>query len=95
MPVSDKQLGAALQLIAEQMNALESSLVKLEAGLHAVKGTLAVQMNPSAPKQALEQIQSLEDAILKRDPNAEARKKVSEVIDLLKMIDEHGNPKQA
>jgi hypothetical protein len=95
MTISDKQLGDALQIVAEQIHALEVSLVKLQAGLHAVKGTLAIQMNPSAPKQALEQIQDLEDAIVKRDPNAEARKQFSEVIEMLKILDKHGGPKEA
>jgi hypothetical protein len=95
MSVNEEQFGEALQLVAEQVHALEEALIKLQAGLHAVKGMLALQMNPSAPKQALERIQNLEDAIVKRDPSAAARKQFSEVLEMLKLLDKHGGPKQA
>ena len=52
-------------------------------------------MNPSAPKQALAAIQSVEDAVMKRHPNAEARKELSEVIEMLDILEKHGGPKQA
>ena len=93
--VTKKELGDALQLAAEQMHALEVAVAKLQAGLHAVKAMLAIQMNPSAPRQALEQIQNLEEAIAKRDPSAAAREKVSEVLEMVKIFDKHGGPKQA
>lgn len=93
--ISQKEMGEALQSIAEHLHFLGDRLAKLEAGLHAVKGMLALQMNPSAPKHALKRIQDLEASILKRDPNAAARKQVAEVLEMLKIFDKHGGPKQA
>lgn len=95
MAISDKELGDAFQAIAEQLNAIQDSLSKLGAGLVAVKATLAVQMNPSSPLEASQHIDKLEAAFLTLDPNAPARKRVAEVIEMLKMIDKHGGPKQA
>jgi hypothetical protein len=56
---------------------------------------LAVQMNPSAPKQALTGIQSVEDTIMKRDSNAAVRREFSEVIEMLNILEKHGGPKLA
>jgi hypothetical protein len=95
MTIHDKELGDVLQTIAEQMNATSESLAQLGAGLAAVKAALSIQLNPSNPKQGLEHIQALEENFLKLDPNAAARKKFAEVIEMLKMIDKHGGPKQA
>jgi hypothetical protein len=39
------EIGDLLQNVAEQMNALEDAVAKLQAGLLAVKAMLAVQMN--------------------------------------------------
>jgi hypothetical protein len=93
--VSEKQLGEALQLVAKQMHVVEEHLAQIAAGLLAVKGTLARHMDPSAPAQALKQIQDLEAVIAKRDPNAAERKKVSEVFEMLKLLEKHGGPSEA
>jgi hypothetical protein len=94
-PVSQKEIADALQSVAEQLNAIDGSLARLGAGLAAVKMVVAIQLNPSDPKQALERIQKLEENFLKLDPSAAARKKFSEVIEIVKMIEKHGGPKQA
>jgi hypothetical protein len=91
----EKETGDSLQNIAERLNALEDSVAKLQAGLLAVKAMLALHMNSSAPKQVLTQLRSLEDTIMKRDPNAAARKEFSEVIEMLNILEKHGGPKQA
>jgi hypothetical protein len=93
--VTKQELGDAIQLIAEQMNALEASVAKLQGGLLAVEAMLALQMNPSAPKQALERIRKLEKEFAKRDPNAAARKQFSEVLEMVKVLEKHGGAKEA
>ena len=55
-----KELGDALQTIAEQFQAVDKSLAKIAVGFMALKGFVARQANPSAPKEALAQIQELE-----------------------------------
>ena len=95
MPISDKQLGDAFQAIAEHLNATDDSLSKLGAELTAVRMTLAVLMNPADPLQASKHIQTLQESFLQLDPNAAQRKKIAQAIEILKMIDKHGKPKEA
>ena len=60
-----------------------------------MKAALAVQLNPNDSSKAAEHIQKSEGEFLSLDPNAAARQKISEVIEMVKMIDKHGGPKQA
>jgi hypothetical protein len=90
-----KELGDALQTIAEQFQAVDKSLAKIAVGFMALKGFVARQANPSAPKEALAQIQELEAELEKRDPTRAVREKTDEVIEVLKMIEKHGGPQQA
>ncbi len=93
--VTEKQLGDALQLVAEQMHAIDKSVAKLAAGLFALKAIVALHMSPSAPSQALKMIQDFENEIAKLDPSRSERERVEEVLEMLKMIDKYGGPKQA
>jgi hypothetical protein len=95
MSPTEKELGDALQAVVEQSHALEGAVAKLQAGLFAVKAALALQINPSAPEQALKRIQDMEQSFAERDPSAAARKQVSEVLEMLKIFEKHGGPKQA
>jgi hypothetical protein len=95
MSVSEKELGNALQLVAEQFHAVDKSLAKLGTGLFALKAIVALQVNPSAPSQALKMIQEFEDEIAKLDPSRPERDRIDQVLEMLKMIDKHGPPKQA
>lgn len=90
-----KEVSDALRTVAEQLNAVSESLAQLGAGLSAVKAALAREMNSADPALALKQIQTLEENFLQLDPNAAARKKFAEAIELLKVIEKHGGPKQA
>lgn len=95
MPVSVEDLGDALQDLVEQLNRIEGSLAKLGAGLTAVKAVLAIQMNPTHPKQALAQIEKLQAKFLQLAPNASQREKISEAIEILKLLQKHGPAKRA
>jgi|HubBroStandDraft_4_1064222.scaffolds.fasta_scaffold86397_1 hypothetical protein len=95
MAVNEKQLGDALQEIAEQFHAIDKSLAKIAVGLFALKAIVALQVNPSAPSQALKMIQDFENEIAKLDPSRSERERVAEVLEILKLIDKHGGPKQA
>ena len=90
-----KEVSDALLLISERLNGISESLAQLGAALNAVKAVLAGHMNPPNPKQALEHIQTLEENFAKLDPNAAGRKQMSEAIEMVKMIEKHGGPKQA
>lgn len=93
--VSEKQLADALQNIAEQLHAIDQSLLKLGVGLLALKFVVAARLMPGAPVDGLKLIENLEQELAKLDPHAEARKRFSDVIEMLKVIDKHGGPKQA
>jgi hypothetical protein len=93
--MSDKQLGDALQLVAEQFHAVDKSLAKIAASLLALKGFVAIQANPSAPAKALAQIQELENELAKLDPTRSGRERIEQVLEMLRMIDKHGDPKRA
>jgi hypothetical protein len=95
MGFSDKELGDALQGIAEQFQAIDKTLAKIAFGLFALKGILALQMDPSAPAKALARIQELESELAKLDPRRSEREKIDEVLEMVRLIEKHGGPKQA
>jgi len=93
--ITRKELGDALQSVAEQFHTTDKSLAKIAAALYAVKVILAYQMNPSSPVQGLKQIEELEIEIAKLDPTRSAREKTEQIFEMLRIIDKHGGPKQA
>ena len=95
MSFSEKELVDAFQKIAERLNEIHDSLSELGVGLAAVKTILAVHLHPSNPLQASKQIANLEEDYRKLHPTAEARKRRSDAIEMAKIIEKHGGPKQA
>jgi hypothetical protein len=95
MSVSEKELGGALQLVAEHLLAVDNTLAQLGAGVRAVKAILAIQMNPADPKQALASIEKIESSLAAFDPTAPARQQAADVIEAVKLFEKHGGPKQA
>ncbi len=93
--ITKKEFGDALQLIAEQSHATDKSLAKIAVGLFAVKAILALQINPSAPAQALKMIQEFENEIAKLDPSRPERERTEQVLEMVRLIEKHGGPKQA
>jgi hypothetical protein len=95
MSVTEKELGDALQAIAEHSLAVDNALAKLGVGLTALKAALAVQMNPSDPTRALAQIDKIESSLAALDKTAPARQQAADVIEMVKLAERHGGPKQA
>lgn len=95
MSVTEKQLGDALQVMAEHSLAVDTALAKLGAGLSAVKAALAIQMEPKNPKQGLAKIEEIESRIAELDNTAPQRQKAADVIEMIKLMEKHGGPKQA
>jgi hypothetical protein len=93
--MGDKDLADALQVIAEQQLAVDNALAKLGVGLNAVKTILAIQIDPANPKRDLERIQQIESELAKYDKTAPARQQVADVIEMVKLWEKHGGPKQA
>jgi hypothetical protein len=90
-----KELGDALTVIAEQMHLIDSTIARQAVEITALKGLLAIELNPKNPKQGLTQIEEFRVNIEKLDKSAEQRKKVSEVFELLKLIEKHGPPRES
>jgi hypothetical protein len=90
---ADKDL--ILQDIAEQFHDIDKSLGKIAVGLFALKAIVALQMNPSAPSQALKMIQEFEDEIAKLDQTRPMRERTDEVFGILRLIQKHGGAKRA
>jgi hypothetical protein len=95
MTISDKEFGDALQKIAEQFHALDQNLAKLAVRILALKFVVAARLTPGAPIDGLKMIENLEQELSKLDPHAEARQRFSDVIEMLKVVEKHGGPKQA
>lgn len=90
MGPTDKELGDALQKIAEQFSAIDNSLANLAVGLLAVKATLALQMDPKMPTRALQQIDKIQSELARLDPNAPARQKFADAIEVIKLVEKYG-----
>jgi hypothetical protein len=93
--VSEKQLGDALLAIGQALHSQDERLAELEAAVLVLKGFLATVLNPSNPAAALAQIEAKTREASERNAGAEERRKVSEALDLLKMIEKHGGPGEA
>jgi len=90
--VTKKELSDALRLFGEQGHALDSALARFATELTALKAILALLLNPDNPKRGLERIEEFRETLAKHDPNAEARKQIDEVLEMLELIDKHGAP---
>ena len=95
MPLTEKQISDSLRSLAEQINAIRESLSEVQAAVEALKMTVASAMNPADPRQASQHIETLQKNLQALDPNRKHRKKISEQIEVSKLIEKHGGPKQA
>jgi hypothetical protein len=98
MELSDEQFRAlmeSLRHIAERLNETSEILSQHGAALAALESFLAVDKSPENALQVSQHIQTLKDAYLKIDPNASKRKRRAELLEMLKLIEKHGGPKQA
>lgn len=95
MTVSKKEFSDALLQIGESLHALDVRLARLEAGLLAVKAFLATVLNPANPGEALGRIEAAEKRAEKRQPGAASRESTAQQIDLLKLFEKHGPPKDS
>jgi hypothetical protein len=93
--ISQKQLDVALQKIAEEFHAIDETLAKLQVAVRALKVVVAARLTPGFPKEGLKLIEEVEQEFAKLDPHAEARQRFSDVIEMQKIFEKHGGPKQA
>jgi hypothetical protein len=93
--ITKAEFSDALQKIAEQFHAVDQNVAKLAVRILALKVVVAARISPGAPIDGLKLIENLEEELAKLDPHAEARQRFSDVIEMLKVIEKHGGPKQA
>jgi hypothetical protein len=93
--VTTEEIGKAIQEIGVALHQNEIALAELRAAVLAVQISLALLMDREHPDAALKRVQSLAERLAKADPGAARRETISEAIELLKVLDEHGPPKDA
>jgi hypothetical protein len=98
MELTDQQFKAlmsSLRYIAERLNETSEMLSEHGAALAALESFVAVDKSPANAAQVAQQIQTMKAAFHKLDPNAAVRKKRAELLEMMKLIEKHGDPKQA
>ena len=95
MPLTEKQISDSLRSLAEQINSIRESLSEVQAAVTALEMFLATAVNPADPTQVSQHIEELQKNVQALDPNRRRRKKISDQIEVLNLIDKHGGPKQA
>lgn len=95
MTQSEKQISQAVFAIGEALQLQDERLAQLEADVRVVKGFLAAVMNRSNPAEALAGIEAKSKEAMEKAPGAADRAKISELLDLLKLIEKHGPPRES
>jgi hypothetical protein len=95
MNVTKEELGKALQTVGEQMHELEKTVSRIAIDLTSLQWIVATLIEPNDPKRGLARIEEISAAVAKRDPTAPARKRIDEAIEMLKLIEKHGPPRES
>ncbi len=69
--------------LGKQVVAMDGHLAELEAAVGALKAFVAAQMFPNDPKEALNQLQTLEKTLLNSNPRTAQRKGTQEALEAL------------
>jgi len=91
----DERLESLLRSVMDlgkQVLANEGHLAELESAVGALKAFVAAQMFPDDPKEALNQLQTLEKTLLNSDPRTAQRKTMQEAIEALQQWRRTGDP---
>jgi hypothetical protein len=95
MYVTKEELGKALQTIGEQMHELEKTVSRIAIDLIALKWIVATVIEPSDPTHGFARIEEISADAAKHDPTAPKRKQLDEAIEMLKLIEKHGPPRES
>jgi hypothetical protein len=91
--MDDTKIQNFIATISEQFIVLEEQIAELRASVTVLKGILAIQLSPDDPLEGAKQLRHLEDAVLKRDPNASARQQAADVIEAVRLWQKTGGGK--
>jgi hypothetical protein len=78
--------------LGKQVLAMEGRLAELESVVGALKAFVAAQMFPDDPKEALNQLQTLEKTLFNSDPRTAQRKRMQEALEALQQRRLTGGP---
>ena len=78
--------------LGKQVLAMEGHLAELESAVGALKAFVAARMFPDEPQKALNQLQTLEKALLNSNPRTAQRKGTQEALEALQQWRRTGGP---
>src|ERR1700736_2010606 len=78
--------------LGKQVLAMEGHLAELESAVGALKAFVASQMFPDDPKEALNQLETLEKTLFNTDPRTAQRKRTKEALEALRQWRRSGVP---
>jgi hypothetical protein len=78
--------------LGKQVLAMEGHLAELESAVGALKAFVAAPMFPDDPKEAFNQLQTLEKTLLNSDPRTAQRKRTQESLEALQQWRRSGVP---
>lgn len=91
----EKELSDAVLAIGEALQQLDERLFGVETDLFVVKGFLASVMNPVNPAEALASIETRLKEARAKAPGAGRRVSIAQQIEMLKLIEKHGPPRES
>ena len=93
--MDDERIASLLSSMMElgkQVLAMEGHLAELESAVGALKAFVAAQMFPDDPKEALNQLHTLEKTLLNSNPRTAQREGVQEALEALRQWRRTGGP---
>ena len=93
--MTEEKIVYTMQTIVKHLLTIDNVLAKLRTDLNVVTTLLAIQMGPTDPKDALAKIEKIQSEFAALDPNAPARQQAADLIEAVKLLGQHGGPKQA
>jgi hypothetical protein len=93
--MDDERIASLLSSVMElgkQVLAVDGRLAELESAVGALKAFVAAQMFPDDPKEALNQLQTLEKTLLNSNPRTAQREGMKEALEALQQWRRSGVP---
>jgi hypothetical protein len=88
--MDDEEIRDLFATLTKQLMEVVGQLNGLHASVNVLKVSLANEMNPAEPVEALELFGKLEEKCLNYDPQEKERKRASEILDAVTLWKRHG-----
>jgi hypothetical protein len=93
--MDDEKINKFIALTNESLVTLGGHIASLRASVTVLKFALAGEMNRDHPEKALALFAQIEKRFLDSDPNEQQRKEVAEMMEAVKLSEEHGGTHEA